>query len=78
MMRWMSQAEHSDGASAPPRAAPRQGFEGEGDSASGPVQPPGAAEFAVSALELVGDLTKAGLSLGERVVKSVVARLPRP
>ncbi|HXW57984.1 MAG TPA: hypothetical protein VEJ23_00765 [Solirubrobacteraceae bacterium] len=74
----MSDAEHTDGTSAFARAAPRQGFEGEGDSGSGPVQPPGAAELAVSALELVGDLTKAGLSLGERVVKSVVARLPRP
>jgi hypothetical protein len=78
MIGAMSQTENSDGASASPRAAPRQGFEADGDVAAGPVQPPGPAELAVSALELVGDLTKAGLSLTERAIKSVAARLPRP
>jgi hypothetical protein len=57
-------------------AAPRQGFECEGDGASGPVQPPGAAELVASAAEIVGELAKAGLSTGERLLKDVVSRLP--
>jgi hypothetical protein len=44
---------------------------------SGSVQPPGTAEFAVSAVELIGELAKAGLSTGERVLKDVLSRLPR-
>jgi hypothetical protein len=69
-------------ASAPKRrassqdAAPRQGFECDGDAASGPVQPPGAAELVASAAEIVGELAKAGLSTGERLLKDVVSRLP--
>jgi hypothetical protein len=55
-------------------AAPRQGF--ECDAASGPVQPPGAAELVASAAEIVGELAKAGLSTGERLLKDVVSRLP--
>ena len=74
----MSSDERSDGAGAAPRAAPRQGFEADGNGASGPVQPPGAGELAVFALELVGDLAKAGLSISERLIKSVASRLPRP
>jgi hypothetical protein len=57
-------------------AAPRQGFECEGDAVSGPVQPPGAAELVASAAEIVGELAKAGLSTGERLLKDVVSRLP--
>jgi hypothetical protein len=57
-------------------AAPRQGFECEGDAASGPVQPPGAAELVASAAEIVGELAKAGLSTGERLLKDVISRLP--
>lgn len=57
-------------------AAPRQGFEGDGDAASGPVQPPGAAELLGSAAEIVGELAKAGLSRSERLLKDVVSRLP--
>jgi hypothetical protein len=56
--------------------APRQGYECDGDAASGPVQPPGAAELVASAVEIVGELAKAGLSTGERLLKDVVSRLP--
>jgi hypothetical protein len=57
-------------------AAPRQGFECDGEVASGPVQPPGAAELVASAAEIVGELAKAGWSTGERLLKDVVSRLP--
>jgi len=43
---------------------------------SGSVQPPGSAEFIASAAEIVGELAKAGLSTGERLLKDVLARLP--
>lgn len=57
-------------------AAPRQGFECDADAASGPVQPPGAAELVASVAEIVGELTKAGFSTGERLLKDVISRLP--
>lgn len=56
--------------------APRQGFEAEGERASGPVQPPGGAELVASAAEIVGEIAKAGLSAGERAVRDLFARLP--
>jgi hypothetical protein len=62
------------GASAAP--APRQGFETEGERVSGPVQPPGGAELVASAAEIVGELTRAGFSAGERLLKDVFSRLP--
>jgi hypothetical protein len=40
------------------------------------VQPPGGAELLASAAEIVGELTKAGLSTGERLLKDVFSRLP--
>jgi hypothetical protein len=55
---------------------PRQGFECEGERANGPVQPPGGIELVASAAELVGELAKAGVSTGERVLKDVLSRLP--
>jgi hypothetical protein len=55
---------------------PRQGFECESERASGPVQPPGGAELVASAAEIIGELAKAGLSTGERVLKDVLSRLP--
>jgi hypothetical protein len=55
--------------------APRQGFEAEGERASGPVQPPGGAELVASAAEIVGEIAKAGVSAGERVLKDVLSRL---
>jgi hypothetical protein len=61
--------------SQPKQAVPRQGFETEADRARGPVQPPGGTELIASAVEIVGDLAKSGLSSGERVLKSVFSRL---
>jgi hypothetical protein len=55
--------------------APRQGFECEGET-DGAVQPPGGAELVASAAEIVGELAKAGLSTGERLLKDVFSRLP--
>jgi hypothetical protein len=59
-----------------PDTVPRQGFESDGETMSGSVQPPGSAEFAASAVELLGELAKAGLSTGERLLKDVLSRLP--
>jgi hypothetical protein len=56
--------------------APRQGFECDGETASGSIQPPGGAELVASAAEIFGELAKAGLSTGERLLKDVVSRLP--
>jgi hypothetical protein len=55
--------------------APRQGFEAEGERASGPVQPPGGAELVASAAEIVGEIAKAGVSAGERALRDVLSRL---
>ncbi|MGO9321910.1 MAG: hypothetical protein ACLQBY_14060 [Solirubrobacteraceae bacterium] len=55
---------------------PRQGFECEGERTSGSVHPPGGAELVASAAEIVGELAKAGLSTGERLLKDVLSRLP--
>jgi hypothetical protein len=65
----------------PPRSAPlqepapRQGFECEGET-DGAVAPPGGAELVSAAAEIVGELAKAGLSTGERLLKDVFSRLP--
>ncbi len=56
--------------------APRQGFESEGERATGPVQPPGGPELVATAAELVGELAKASVSAGERLLKDVFSRLP--
>jgi hypothetical protein len=64
------------GAASPKDAAPRQGFECEGATATGSVQPPGGAELVATAAEIVGELAKAGLSTGERLLRDVVSRLP--
>ncbi len=57
-------------------AVPRQGFEPDGDSATGPVQPPGATEFVSSAAELASELAKAGVTGGARLLKDLFSRLP--
>jgi hypothetical protein len=57
-------------------SVPKQGFESESDT--GPVQPPGAVELVGSAVEIVAELAKSGLSAGERVLGDLVSRLPRP
>ncbi len=56
--------------------APRQGFEGDGETTGGSVQPPGGAELVASAAEIVGELAKAGISRSERLFKDVLSRLP--
>jgi hypothetical protein len=65
-------------ATAAAEPVPRQGFECESDSdrARGPVQPPGSTELVAGAAELIGELAKAGLSTGERLLRDVLARLP--
>ena len=55
--------------------APRQGFEAEPDSL-GAVQPPGSTELISSAAELAGELAKAGVSTGARVLRDFLSRLP--
>jgi hypothetical protein len=57
-------------------AAPRQGFESEAEAPSGTVHPPGGGELVASAAEIVGELAKAGLSTGERLLKDVLSRMP--
>jgi hypothetical protein len=59
------------------QAAPVQGFECESEAATGSVQPPGAVELLASAAEVVSELTKAGVSRSERLLKDLVSRLPR-
>jgi hypothetical protein len=73
-----SRAASSRAAAAPivTEAVPRQGFESESERAGGAVHPPGGAELVASAVEIVGELAKAGLSTGERVLKDVLSRLP--
>jgi hypothetical protein len=58
-------------------AVPKQGFEceGEGERASGPVQPPGGAELLASAGEIFSEVAKAGFSTGERLFRDVLSRL---
>ena len=58
-------------------AAPRQGFESDGENMNGSVQPPGGAELVATAAEIVGELAKVGLSAGERLLKDAFSRLPR-
>lgn len=61
----------------PADSAPRQGFESEPSrSSTGPVQPPGGAELVAGAVEIVGEVARAGLSAGERVLKDLFSRLP--
>jgi len=55
---------------------PKQGFECDSDRASGAVQPPGGTELVAGAAEIIGELAKAGLSTGERLLKDVLSRLP--
>jgi hypothetical protein len=74
--RTRTSAASSTAAPSTTSTAPKQGFESEGERASGPVHPPGGAELVASAAEIVGELAKAGLSTGERLLKDVLSRLP--
>jgi len=60
------------------QAAPRQGFQSEAEAARTSIQPPGGGELLTAAVELVGELAKAGLTRGERALKDIAARLPLP
>jgi hypothetical protein len=71
-----AKAKRSVRATAGEDAVPRQGFESDGVIASGSVQPPGATELVSSAAELAGELAKAGVSGGARLLKDLFARLP--
>ena len=53
-----------------------QGYEPDGDSLTRPIQPPGGAELVASLAELAGELAKAGVNTGGRVLKDVLSRLP--
>jgi len=63
-------------ASAAAAPVPRQGFECEGERATGPVHPPGGAELVASVAEIIGELAKTGFSTGERLLKDALSRLP--
>jgi hypothetical protein len=56
---------------------PRQGFESEEERATGAVQPPGGTELVSTAAEILGELTKASISGGERLLRDVLSRLGR-
>jgi hypothetical protein len=60
-----------------PEDVPRQGYESVEERATGPVQPPGNAEFLGTAAEIVTELAKAGISGSERLVRDVLTRLGR-
>jgi hypothetical protein len=53
------------GVRPPKDAAPRQGFEGDGETASGSVQPPGGAELVATAAEIVGELRPRSRETGD-------------
>lgn len=59
-----------------PEPVPPQGYESDGDSLHGPIQPPGGAELVSSIAELAGELAKAGVSAGAHLVKGLFSRLP--
>jgi hypothetical protein len=72
-----TQAAPRPGPRPPVESAPRQGFESEPSrTATGPVQPPGGAELVASAVEIVGEVARAGVTAGERVLKDLFSRLP--
>lgn len=56
-------------------SVPVQGYEAE-DSLSRPIQPPGGAELVVSVAELAGELAKASVSTGARLLKDLFSRVP--
>jgi hypothetical protein len=69
-------ARRPAGSSTEREPVPRQGFECEAERTSGSVQPPGGAELLASAAEIIGELAKASVSTGERLLKDVLSRLP--
>jgi hypothetical protein len=71
-----TRAARSAAAKVSVEPAPRQGFESETERANGTVHPPGGADLVASAAEIVGELAKAGVSKGERLLKDLLSRLP--
>jgi hypothetical protein len=55
---------------------PLQGYEPDDDSPHGPIQPPGGAELVASIAELAGELAKAGVHSGARLLRDAFSRLP--
>ena len=53
---------------------PPQGYESDGDRAQGIVSPPGGADFAATAFEALGEITRFSLSAGERLVRDLLGR----
>jgi hypothetical protein len=64
----------SDSAKSANRA-PRQGFESDAESTSGPVAPPGSAEFLNAATELLAVVARSGLSRGSATLREIMERL---
>ena len=60
---------------APREEVPRQGFECIEERATGAVPPPGGPEFVGTAAEIVGEIAKAGVAGGERLLRDVFSRL---
>lgn len=56
---------------------PPQGFESDGEHATGAVQPPGSTELLASAAEALGEIAKFGFSTGERLLRDMISLLPR-
>jgi hypothetical protein len=73
-----SRASRAHASRSEPAAAsvPMQGYESDGDSLNRPIQPPGGAELVATIAELAGELAKAGVNTGGRVLRDVLSRLP--
>jgi hypothetical protein len=56
---------------------PPQGFESDGERATGAVQPPGGTEMLASAAEALSEIAKFGFSTGERLLRDMISLLPR-
>jgi hypothetical protein len=75
-LRELDLLRRSAGATLPMSAGRAAASRSESDRAHGPVHPPGGAELVASAAEIIGELAKAGLSTGERLLKDALSRLP--
>jgi hypothetical protein len=63
------------GANRGPVAA--QGYQGQAADRT-PIEPPSATEMMAAAVEAAGELAQFGVTVGERVLRSALRRLPRP
>jgi hypothetical protein len=76
--RALAPAVRARRAPAEPAMVPRQGYESAEEAATGPVPAPGGPELFVSAVEIVGELAKSGITTGERLIKDALSRFSRP